>query len=67
MLTKDAILSSLKDIPETVTLDEVIERMYVLNKIESAKEKSKEGKTYSTTEAKKMLSKWSKSNGTKTR
>ncbi len=51
--------------PDKFTLDEVMQRMYVLNKIESAKEKSKARKTYSTTEAKKMLSKWSKSGGTK--
>ena len=65
MLTKEILLSSLSDLPEKFTLDEVMERMYVLNKIESAKEKSKAGKTYSTTEAKKILSKWSKSGGTK--
>lgn len=65
MLTKQALLSSLKDMPDRFTLNEVVERMYVLNKIESAKEKSKAGKTYSTTKAKKMLSKWSKSGGTK--
>ncbi len=64
-MTKEALLSSLKDMPDKFTLDEVMQRMYVLNKIESAKEKSKARKTYSTTEAKKMLSKWSKSGGTK--
>lgn len=67
MLTKEVLMNSLRDLPETFTLDEVMERMYVLNKIETAKEKSRLGKTYSTTEAKKMLSKWSKSGGTKKR
>jgi hypothetical protein len=66
MLTKEILFDSLKNMPERFTLDEVMQRMYVLNKIESAKEKSKAGKTYSTTEAKKMLSKWLKSSGTKT-
>jgi hypothetical protein len=65
MLTKEILFSSLKDLPEKFTLDEVMQRMYVLNRIESAREKSKLGKTYSTTEAKKMLSKWSGSGGTK--
>lgn len=67
MLTKEMIISSLSDLPDKVALDEVMERLYVLNKIENAKEKSKLGKTYSTTEAKKMLSKWSRSAGTKKR
>ncbi len=67
MLTKDILMSSLSDLPEQFTLDEVMQRMYVLNKVETAKAKSKAGKTYSNTEAKKMLSKWSGSGGTKKR
>jgi hypothetical protein len=60
MLTKQLVQNAISDLPERFTLDEVIQRIYVLNKIESARKKSKEGKTYSTTEAKKKLAKWLK-------
>ena len=60
MLTKQLVQNALIDLPEEFTLDEVMQRMYVLNKVESARKKSKEGKTHSTTEAKKKLAKWLK-------
>jgi hypothetical protein len=67
MLTKEILLNTLNDMPDKFTLDEIMERMYVLHKIEQAREKSLEGKTFSTREAKKKLSKWSRSGGTKKR
>ena len=60
MLTKSIVTAAINDLPEKFTLDEIIQRMYLLHKIEKARQKSKEGKTYSTTEAKKKLQKWLK-------
>jgi hypothetical protein len=60
MLTKNQVLATLNNLPDKFTLDEVMQRMYVLNKIERAREKSRKGKTHSTTEARKKLSKWLK-------
>lgn len=60
MLTKQLVLASIDDLPEKFTLEEVMQRMYVLHKIEKARKKSKEGKTYSTAAAKKKLAKWLK-------
>lgn len=65
MITKEVLIDSLNSLPERFTLDEVMERMYVLHKIELAREKSKVGKNYSIAEARKKLSRWLKSNGTK--
>ncbi len=60
MLTKSLVTAAISDLPEKFTLDEIMQRMYLLHKIEKARQKSKEGKTYSTTEAKKKLQKWLK-------
>lgn len=67
MLTKEVLLNTINDMPDKFTLDEIMERMYVLHKIEQAREKSLQGKTFTTQEAKKKLSKWLKSGGTKKR
>jgi hypothetical protein len=67
MLTKELLINTINSLPEKFSLDDVMERMYVLNKIEIAREKSKAGKTYSSTEARKKMAKWLKSDGTKKR
>ena len=60
MLSKELVIASLKNLPDRFTLEEIMQQMYVLHKIEKAREKSKQGKTYSTKEAKKKLEKWLK-------
>jgi hypothetical protein len=60
MLTKQLVQNALSDLPDKFTLDEIMQRMYVLHKIESARKKSKAGKVYSETEAKRKLAKWLK-------
>ena len=59
-LTKQLVTAAISDLPDKFTLDEIMQRMYVLHKIQRAREKSKQGKTYSTKEAKKRLAKWLK-------
>ncbi len=60
MLTKELVNASMESLPDQFTLDEIMQRLYVLHKIEKAREKSKQGKTVSTKEAKKKLAKWLK-------
>ena len=60
MLTKTLVTAAIKDLPEKFTLDEIMQRMYLLHKIERARQKSKDGKTFTTAEAKKKLQKWLK-------
>jgi hypothetical protein len=60
MLTKELVNASMENLPEQFTLDEIMQQLYVLHKIEKAREKSKQGKTVSTKEAKKKLAKWLK-------
>ena len=60
MLTKELVNASMENLPDRFTLDEIMQQLYVLHKIEMAREKSKQGKTVSTKEAKKKLAKWLK-------
>ena len=55
MLTKELVMSTMIDLPAKFTLDEIMQRIYVLHKIEKAREKSKQGKTFSSAEARKKL------------
>lgn len=60
MLIKEKVIASLKDMPKQFSVDEVIDRIILLQKIENGVNESKQGKAVSTEEAKKRLSKWLK-------
>ncbi len=60
MLTKTKLLKSIKDLPETFSVDELIDRILLLQKIESGLEQSIGNKVHSTESAKKKLKKWLK-------
>jgi hypothetical protein len=58
MLTKEKVLASIKKLPSKFSIDELIDRVVLLQKIEIGLEQSKQGKTITTKEAKKQLEKW---------
>jgi hypothetical protein len=60
MLVKKDVIKSLKDLPDEFSVDDAIERLIVLNKIDKARQEIKEGKGVSTQQAKKKLQKWLK-------
>lgn len=60
MLTKEKVLASIKELPEEFSVDELIDRVIFLQKIDTGLEQSSEGKTKTTEEAKEQLSKWLK-------
>ena len=60
MLTKTQLLNSIKDLPEKFSFDDLIDRIILLQKIESGLEQSASGKTSSTKVAKEKLKKWLK-------
>ena len=60
MLVKKAVLKSIKDMPDHFSVDEVIDRLIILSKIEKAQTEIKEGKGLTTEQASKKLSKWLK-------
>ncbi|PIQ21687.1 MAG: hypothetical protein COW65_07640 [Cytophagales bacterium CG18_big_fil_WC_8_21_14_2_50_42_9] len=60
MLTKEKVINSLKDMPDQFSIDELIDKLILLQKIETGLEQSKNNEVYSMQEAKEMLKQWSK-------
>ena len=60
MLTKEKVLQSIKDLPNEFSLDEIVEKLIVLDKIEIGLQQVKDGKTIPHADAKKKLQKWLK-------
>ena len=53
-------MKTIKEMPEEFSVDEAIDKLIVLNKIENARQEIKGGKGLTTTLAKKKLQKWLK-------
>ncbi|MCC6253527.1 MAG: hypothetical protein IT276_01295 [Ignavibacteriaceae bacterium] len=60
MISKDKLVKSIKDMPDKFSLDELLDRIVFLQKIDIGLEQSRNGKTISTAKAKEKLSKWLK-------
>jgi predicted transcriptional regulator len=60
MLTKDKIKKSIDSLPDNLTVDQVIDRIIMLDKIEQGLKDVEDGNVYTTEEAKAKLSKWLK-------
>jgi hypothetical protein len=58
MISKDSLFKSLEGLPDKFSLDELLDRVFLLQKIEVGLQQSAEGKTISTNEAKERLKKW---------
>ena len=60
MLTKDKIKRTIDTLPDNFTIEDVIEELIVIDKIEQGLKDVEEGNVYTTDEVKKKLSKWLK-------
>ncbi len=60
MLTKKKLLQTVKEMPDKFSLDDLLDRIILLEKIEVGLEQSKSGQTHSTEQAKEKLKKWLK-------
>ena len=60
MLLKKQVMKTLREMPDEFTMDEAIEKLTILNKIEKARMEIKEGKGLTTAQARKKLHKWLK-------
>lgn len=58
MLNKDQILSLVQSMPEQFTIDEIVERLFFVANIEQGLQDVKEGRSYSTSQAKEILAQW---------
>jgi hypothetical protein len=61
MLTKDKIRITIDALPDKgISIDEVVESLILLDKVEQGLQDIKDGKVHSTEEAKKKLERWLK-------
>ena len=59
-MEKKMVLVSISEMPEKFELDELFERLIILDKIERGRTDVKEGRTNTSSQAKEKLSKWLK-------
>ncbi|MEI6436553.1 MAG: hypothetical protein WCP32_17135 [Bacteroidota bacterium] len=61
MLTKDKIRKTIDALPDdSFSIDEIVERLILLDKVEQGLQDIKEGQVHSTEEVKKKLERWLK-------
>jgi len=58
MLTKEKVKKTIDRLPDSFTVDRVVEELVVLDKIEKGLKEVEEGKVYSTQQVKDHLKKW---------
>ena len=58
MITKEKLLETIKQLPSKFSVDEVIDRIYLLEKIETGLQQSKKGQVTPDEELDKKLPKW---------
>lgn len=60
MLVKEKVLEAVQSLPAQFSIDELVEKLIILNKIEVGLQQVVEGKVLTTQEAKEQLKKWLK-------
>jgi len=60
MLTKEKVNKSIKSLPDSFSIDELIDQLILMEKIEEGHKQSEEGKVISNEEVKLIIDKWSK-------
>lgn len=60
MLTKEKVKKTIDRLPEKFTVDEIVEQLVILNKIEEGLNDLEEGRVYSEDQVKQELKKWLK-------
>lgn len=60
MLVKEKVLETIRSLPDEFSLDELVERLILLEKINTGLQEVEEGKVVSQEEAKERMKKWQK-------
>jgi hypothetical protein len=60
MITKTKLISTLDNLPENLTIDQVIDHIIFVEKVQEGIDDSENGRVKTKEEAKKILSKWLK-------
>jgi predicted transcriptional regulator len=60
MLTKEKVRKTIDRLPENFTVDQIVEKLVVLNKIEEGLNDVEQGRVFTTDQVKKELKTWLK-------
>lgn len=60
MITKTQLISTLSNLPEDLTVDQVIDHLIFVDKVQSGLDDAANGKTHTKEEARSKLKKWLK-------
>jgi predicted transcriptional regulator len=60
MITKTQLKDTIDSLPENLTIDQVIDHLVFIEKVQKGLKDSEEGKVYNTSQAKEKLKKWLK-------
>ncbi len=60
MTVKERVIQTVQELPHDISIEDVIERLYLLYKVERGIEQANAGKTISQEEAKRRMRKWFK-------
>jgi Zn-dependent alcohol dehydrogenase len=60
MLTKDKVTKTVNRLPDSFTIDELIDQLIFIEKVEEGFKQSDEGKVVSNDDVKLMIDKWSR-------
>ncbi len=60
MLTKDKVRKTIDRLPDSFTVDQIVEELVVLNKIEEGLKDIEKGRVFTTDQVKKELKTWLK-------
>jgi len=60
ILTKEKLNKTIKNLPDSFTIDELNDQLIFIEKVEDGYQQSEEGKVISNEDVKSMIDKWSK-------
>lgn len=60
MITKEKLNRTIRSLPDSFTIDELIDRLILIEKIEEGLKQSEEGKVISNEDVRHIIDRWSK-------
>jgi len=60
MLTKEKVSKTIKSLPDSFTIDELIDQLIFIEKVEEGYQQSESGKVVSNEDVKLMIDRWSR-------
>jgi hypothetical protein len=60
MLTKERLHTTLEQMPDSFSIDELIDQLIFIEKVEEGLQQSEEGKVVSNEDVQRMINKWSR-------